>query len=586
MPIAQFHIRTTWLLALLLLAGSAAAGEPPAMASEPSGAAPDKLLFVSDNFANPERVTATLAVLDRIAKAGYNGIFLTDCKFYRWNEVDRAAYTANLQKIRTRCRELNLKVLITVMNFGTDMLSNDTNLAEGMPVVDAPFVARGGKLVPADEDCKIVNGSFEESGRPNHPTGWNAPFLFERYFLDTEAKTDGKQSIRIEGHNSMRQNIKVKPWRYYHLTMKIKTQDLKPTTNFFLSVSSVDNTRQLLNDDEHVNETQEWTPVSYVFNTLDLNEIAISFGNYGDSKGKLWFDDVKVEPGGFVNLIRREGAPFKLTSDDGKTVYEENKDFANASDPQLGNVDIKGIYRPWHVAPVVTIPAGSKIAEGQVVRASYCHSITTFGAATAVCFNEPKIWTLAKDNLVTMHKVLQPDGYILPHDEIRHMGFDASCCKANLPMSKVLADNIKRSIAMVRAEDPGKPVYAWSDMFDPNHNAQKTGLYHLVKGEGPWYGAWEGLDKDVIIFNWHSSDITHPGDRVETLKFFADRGNKQILCGYYDGAVDAIVPWMKDAAQVKGANGVMYTTWGQNYSEVENFMNVINKNAPAAVPSH
>jgi hypothetical protein len=547
-------------------------------ASDVTGA-PDKLIFLSDNFANPQRLDATLAVLERAAKAGYNGIFLTDCKFYRWNEVDRAAYTANLKKLRAKCKEVNLKVLITVMNFSTDMLSNDTNLAEGMPVVDAPFVARGGKLVPIDDDCKLVNGSFEENGRPNHPTGWSAPFLFERYFLDTEMKTDGKQSIRIEGHNSMQQQIKVKPFRYYHLSMKVKSQDLKPNTNYFISVNSVDRARQLLVDDIHVAETQEWTPVDVVFNTMDLNEITLSFGNYGDSKGKLWFDDVKIEPAGFMNLIRREGAPLKITSDDGKIVYEENKDFANANDPQLGNVDIKGIYRPWHKAPEVTIPAGSKITEGQIVRASYCHSMTTYGGATVPCFNEPKIWTLAKDNLVTMHKVLEPDGYIVPHDEIRHMGFDASCCKANLPMSKVLADNIKRSIELVRAEDPGKPVYVWSDMFDPWHNAQKTGLYYLVKGEGPWYGGWEGLDKDVIILNWHGSDMAHPGDRVEAMKFFADRGHKQILCGYYDASAESIVPWLKDASGIKGVTGVMYTTWGQHYEEIEHFMDVVKKNS-------
>ena len=561
-------------LVALTLAPRASAGEPEIV--------PEKLVYISNNFATPKVVESTLALLDQIAKDKYTGIFLTDCKFYRWNEVDPVAYAENLKKIRARCRELNLKVLITVMSFSTDLLSNEPSLAEGMPVVDAPFVARGGKLVPADDDCKAVNGGFEESGRPNHPTGWNAPFLFERYFLDTEVKAEGKQSVRIEGHNSMKQAIKVKPFRYYHLSMKVKTQDLKPTTNYFFSVSSADNTRQLYADDIHVSETQDWTPLDIVFNTMDLNEIAISFGNYAPTAGKLWFDDLKIEPAGFVNLIRRAGAPFKITSDDGKTVYEENKDFANATDPLLGNVDVRGIYRPWHKAPEITIPPGSKISEGQTVRASYCHSLTTYGTATVPCFNEPRIWTLAEENLTRMHAVLDPDGYVIPHDEIRHMGWDDSCCKATLPLSKMLAENIKRCIATVRKEAPGKAVYVWSDMFDPQHNAQKKGLYFFVKGDGPWYGSWEGLDKDVIIFNWHNGDFTHPGDRLESLKFFADRGHKQILCGFYDAPVENIVPWLKEAATVKGATGVMYTTWSNNFGELEKFAQTVDSFKPAA----
>jgi len=563
-------IRRT-LVVLVFLAIQAVAGD-----SIETTADKEKLVYLSENFGNPERVENTMKLLDRIAKANYNTVFITDCKFFRWNEVDQVSYTAALKRIRARCRELHLKVIISVMTFGTDMLSNDPNLAEGMPVIDAPFIARGGKLVPADEDCKLINGSFEASARPNHPDGWNAPFLFERYALDTEVKSEGKQSLRIEGHNSMQQRIKVKPFRYYHLSLKVKTQDLKPATNYFVGVTSADHSRELFTNEIRVKETQDWTPVDIAFNTMELNEIEIGFGNYGDSKGKLWFDDVRIEPGGFVNLIRRGGAPLKIAADDGKTVYEENKDYANASDPMLGNVDIRGIYRVWHKAPEITIPAGSRIAEGQVVRASYCHSITTYGEASVPCFNEPKIWTLAKENLEKMHAVMEPDGYVIPHDEIRHMGFDDSCCKANMPMGKLLAENIKRCIAMVRKEDPGKTVYVESDMFDPGHNAQKTGRFFFVKGDGPWYGSWEGLDKDVIILNWHGGEWRHPGERLEALKFFADRGHKQILMGYYDAPVENILPWLKEATSVKGVTGVMYTTWGGDFSQLEKFAQTVD----------
>ena len=66
-------------------------------------------------------------------------------------------------------------------------------------------------------------------------------------------------------------------------------------------------------------------------------------------------------------------------------------------------------------------------------------------------------------------------------------------------------------------------------MFTPRHNAypfeRRHRYYYLVNGN--WDGSWEGLPKDVIIMNWSANP--------EGLKWFAERGHKQILCGYYDG---------------------------------------------------
>ena len=116
-------------------------------------------------------------------------------------------------------------------------------------------------------------------------------------------------------------------------------------------------------------------------------------------------------------------------------------------------------------------------------------------------------------------------------------------------------------------EDVGKPIYVWSDMFDPYHNAKKAGRYYLVKGDGPWYGSWQGLDKDVTIVNWNSD----PGERVASPKHFAERGHRQILAGYYDGPVAAINGWLKDSRPFPGVCGVMYTTWQNQYRDLEAF---------------
>src|SRR5262249_24390735 len=95
----------------------------------------------------------------------------------------------------------------------------------------------------------------------------------------------------------------------------------------------------------------------------------------------------------------------------------------------------------------------------------------------------------------------------------------------------------------------------------------KGGTYYLVKGNSPWYGSWKGLDKDVVIVNWNSD----AKKRLGSLRHFADLGNMQILAGYYEGPVGAFSGWSRDAEQVPGVVGAMYTTWQHQYRDLEGF---------------
>ncbi|MFB3894373.1 MAG: hypothetical protein ACE15C_20405 [Phycisphaerae bacterium] len=555
----------------------------PSAGEAKSAMAGVRLVYVSANFMRDPQVDEAIANVKKAAAAGYNGVLVTDCKFARWNEkvtVDQPKYIENVKKFCAACRELKLQIISSCLDQGADLLSNDPNLAEGMPVIDAPFVARDGQLVPADEDFKIANPTFEQARRENQPDGWNVDEPGKAGFIDKDVKCDGKPSIRYQDIKAnvsysngrlIQGPIKCKPFRYYHATVKVKTEDFEKPGTFNFTVSGKQGLAHQMFD---IKPTQDWKQYDMIFNTLDSTEVNFYVGSWGGTKGKIWIGGLKVEPGGFVNVIRRDGLTFKITSEDGKTVFEEGKDYSKVADPKLGNDKWPGDYDYWHEAPKVTLPAGSRIKDGQKVLASYSHSMNVYGWGIFACMNEPKVMRIATDNLAMIHKVIQPDGYMLPYDELRHQGFDESCQKAGKPMSKVLADNCRACIAAIRKEDPGKAIYAWNDMFDPYHNAGKTGAaYYLVKGIDPWNGSWEGLDKDVIIMNWMSD----PAKRKESLKFFADRGHKQILCGYYDAPPENILPWMKDATAVKGVIGVMYTTWANDYSKLEAFSKVVRE---------
>lgn len=92
----------------------------------------------------------------------------------------------------------------------------------------------------------------------------------------------------------------------------------------------------------------------------------------------IWWSDVQVEPGGWVNVIRRPSLPLTVTSPDGQTTYTEGQDFAEVRDPKLGHGPNPGYFSYWHEPPAVTIPAGSRLQGGQRVRANY-HVATLVG---------------------------------------------------------------------------------------------------------------------------------------------------------------------------------------------------------------
>jgi len=537
---------------------------------------PDRWVYIQTNLLVDKNIDNLMTLLERIEKAGYNGIVIADSKFMRWDNLpDR--YLINARKVREECRRLKLSFIPCVFPIGysNDLLARDVNLAEGLPVIDAPFVVHEGKIIPDDDDVKLANPNFEQYS-DNTPSGWG--FLDQPgkiCFIDTETKYEGKASLRMQdigindpqnGHGRINQKLNVRPFTYYHVSVAIKTQDFEQIGETRIAVLAP-NGPSLNQLNLPIKETQDWQTVDITFNSLNYSEVNFYLGVWGGKKGKIWWDDVRIEPAGLVNVIRREGTPFVVKSEDGNTVYTEGKDFDGAVDPKLGNITWAGDYNVWHEAPIMTVPDGSKLKDGQKVAVSYYHPALIYDNVVMCCMSEPKLYDILKWQAKQIHDNLQPDGYFMSHDEIRCQGWDKSCADTKKTPGQILADNAKKCVDILHEIDPSKPIYVWSDMFDPFHNAGKTGWYYLVKGEGAWYGSWEGLDSSVIIVNWNSDNEK----RIDSMKHFAGRGHKQILAGYYDSDPKNITPWLKDSSSVDGVIGIMYTTWQSNFGDLEDF---------------
>jgi hypothetical protein len=539
-------------------------------------------VYLSTNLLVDKNVEDALAILRRAADAGYNGVVLTDSKFLRWDQLPER-YVQNVRQVRQACRELKLDCIAAVcpIGYSNDLLSRDPNLAAGLPVIDAPFLAQDGRLVPADDSARLKNGGFEQS-RGDQPTGWS--FVDQPgkiTHIDTAVHAEGRASLRMQdigrfdpqyGHGRACQTLSVAPFHYYHVSAAVKTRNFGSASEVRIAVLAKDGT-SLNYYQPHIEPTQDWKRIDVTFNSLEASQVNLYLGVWGGRGGTIWWDDVRVEPAGLVNVVRREGAPLMAVDADSKTVYLEGKDFDGARDPKLGTIPWPGCFTAWHDPPAITLPPGSRIRPGRRVLLSYYHTALIYEEQVACCMAEPKLYDILRWQIEQVHKNLQPDGYFLQHDEIRVQGWDASCRRTKLTPGQLLAQNLRKCMALVRHEDPGKPIFVWSDMFDPHHNAGKTGRYYLVRGDGPWSGSWKGLDRDVIVVNWNSD----PRKRVASMKHFAALGNRQILAGYYDGPPAAIAGWLRDAKDIPGIVGAMYTTWRHQYGDLESFTERLNK---------
>lgn len=521
------------------------------------------------------QMSNTVALLERVAGEGYNGILFGDYKFMRWDEVP-GEYRAHWRQLRETCTRLHLDLIAAVMPMGyaNSLLSRDPNLAEGLPVRDAPLRVRNGALVP-DEAVELFNGGFEVS-RHNKPDGWDfvdGPGTLT--VIDTAVRHGGTASLRMQDvasheprhrHARACRTLKLKPFHSYHVSVYVKTQDWDSGDTRIMILG--ENGAPLNYQDPRICPTQEWTRHDIVFNTLDSATVKLYLGTWAGHTGTIWWDDVRVEPAGFMNVLRRAGTPLRLTGEDGTVVYEEGRDVTPVRDPLLGMDPWAGEYTAWHTLPPVTLPAGSRLKEGDRVLASYYHPAIIHDGQMMCCMAEPAVYEILAQQARQVRDAVHPNGYLMSHDEIRVQGWDESCARTGLAPAGILADNVRRCYDLLRMTDPGKPVYVWSDMFDPYHNAGKSGPYYLVKGDGPWYGAWERLPREITIVNWQMG----PQTRRQTMEHFARLGHPQILAGFYDSSPAMITGWLKDSDGIPGINGIMYTTWRADFSQTAEFL--------------
>jgi hypothetical protein len=484
-------------------------------------------------------------------------------------------YFRRLQQISKSCDQNGLDFIPSgfSIGYGGGVLAFNPNLAEGLPVVDAPFVVQGGVArLATTNSVQFKNGDFEDF-KGNTFKGFDFHDQpGEISFADTEVHHSGRGSLRLEnftgnqyGHARVMQTVRVQPHRCYRLTVWVKTEGMQPADAFNVEVLAGSD-RDLAPRKFDVPSTTDWRKLSTIFNSMNFDQIRVYAGLWGGKSGKLWFDDWSLEEVGPVNVLRRPGTPVTVRSEDGAVVYDEGKDYAPLQNPN---------FSPWRddgdAVPLKLLP-GSRIQDGARLRVSWYHSMIVYDSQVTVCMAEPELYKIFDREAKLLIDTVHPRSVLLDTDEIRMGGTCQACRGRN--MGELLGECITKEASILRDYAPSLEIYVWSDMLDPNHNGH--GNYYLVDGD--FTGSWDHVPKNLIMTVWGGES------REASLKFFDGLGRRTLVACYYDADdLKDVEGWLKFAPETRKLRGFMYTPWQKKYSLLPAFGELMRK--PPAQPA-
>ncbi|HTH47908.1 MAG TPA: hypothetical protein VMB21_10385, partial [Candidatus Limnocylindria bacterium] len=387
----------------------------------------ERWFYVADNLLVDERVTRLDALIRRAAQAGYTHLLLADSKFSRLASLDEH-YFRNAERVKRAAAETGIELVPAVfpVGYSNDLLWSDPNLAEGPPVKDAPFVVRGGVArLESDAPPRLKGGDMADLKR------WD-------WKDDTVVAENGAaRTTDPKGANArLSQQLKLVPFRQYHLTVRVKTDHFAGTPE----VKVLDLLGHSLNYDYLKTEpTQDWRTHHVVFNSLSNSAVNLYLGAWGATTGSLWWDDATLEEVGLVNLVRRPGAPFIVTNEQGRELVE-GADFEPVRDPLMGTNPYAGCYDIYHEPPVIRMKGG--LPDGTRLRVSYQHVASIYDGQVMMDIAEPKALELLRDQARRVHALFHAKGYMMSHDEIRVLGWSEAFRQRGLTPGRLLAENV------------------------------------------------------------------------------------------------------------------------------------------------
>lgn len=530
---------------------------------------PYRWFFASFSLAYDKHVEEIEEIVGTASKHGLNGMVLSTN--YMNIAESSGDYLRRLLEVKNICDKYGVEIipLVFSVGYGWDYLSQNKNLAAGIPVKDALFVVKNGKARPvSDKTVKIKNGGFERFNSWHKATHFHIQDKPRKIsFIDYMNFREGEYSLRLQnfekskhGHGRIMQKVSVKPYKRYKVSLWVKSEALKPEGAFQLYAITPDE-RYFASPSLNIPSTMKWKKVSFEFPSLNYDEIEIYAGVWDGEKGKVWIDGMRIEETDMANILRRPGTPLVVKSEKSGAIYEEGKDFAPLVDKNIS-------FKSDHESPVIEVLPGSRIKEGEKLRVSYYFGMEVSKDQVSLCMSEPMLFDIWKKEAQFIQKQLSPKKYFLDIDEIRAGGSCHACKSRNLTMAEILGDTVTKQFRIIKDSDPEVTLFIWSDMFDPYHNA----ISNFYLADGDYSESWKHIPKDLIIVDWNDEKMG------KSLNHFSKHGFKTVAAAYYDkGDLKNPRAWLKELASTEGAVGIMYTTWKNQYKLLAPFGDIVGK---------
>ena len=511
------------VLAALVCAGSACAAEFE-----------NRWVYFTTPMTDDANVREAEKVIASAKANGLNGFVLAcGLEFFSCWPGDRLPRLRAIQKL---CEEAGLEIVPSMFSLGYGSMCNyGISLLEGVPVEGWTYVAKGGRLVPAE-------------ARP----------------VDV-----GKVDRQIE-HSMNRLlvgKVPVKDKARYRLSCRMRTKDFSAKRD--LQLWALESGRKefilLASRSFKFKPTQDWTLCEVEFNVPeDVTALSLYAGCQGGyQSGELDLEGFKLEQVAPVAVLKRDTAPVVARNAKTGRAYAADRDFTVPKCSRAG-ADHGEPVKPTEFP----IPEGSSIREGDVVTLDCYVLAVVDGAQVSTCLSEPALYGYIEKSVRKVEELLSPKKWQISIDEFRNGGTCAGCKARGLTMAQMYGDAVTKIHDYILAAHPGAEVHMWSDMLDPGHN----GIERYYNCRGSFKDAWKYVPKDIVVDCWY-------GEKSETsLRFFEQKGFRTFAAAYYDEKppFEHARRW-RDAARVtKGCTGWMYTTWRKAYGDLPAFCKLMN----------
>ena len=289
------------------------------------------------------------------------------------------------------------------VGYSNDLLWHDPNLAEGLPVNDTPFVVGPGRRRDASSPTRRSGSTADVDRRQR------------------QARRQRRHRHRRRPQLAHRLPLKLQPFRCYHVSVRVKTDNFSPVPRSRRWPTNGRSTGRAWGEaDAGLDRAPRRLQLPRPRRREPL------FRRLGRrARARLQWKDWKIEEAGLVNVLRRPGTPLRREADGDGRVYREGTDFEPIKDPRTGNVAWPGDYDVWHEPP----PLKTKLPEGTKLRVSWYHPVIIYDDQVCACIAEPKTNDLLADQAKRMKQAWGDfaAGWMMSHDEFRTLGWCKAC---------------------------------------------------------------------------------------------------------------------------------------------------------------